>query len=305
MIIQFNQETKQNKHQFVEIAEKWANITFPQLAYRTLSSYTAGLKNAKIYFNNKYIEDITHQEINTYLSKYLAEERNLAKNTIKNYRNVISGIFKFAVINDIIPTNIVKDISIPRGLRFTPRPLPPDSDIEKVKTNVNIEFGLFYYIALYTGLRRGEILALRYEDFDFTNNLIKVDKSIYYKHNKPIVKKPKTEAGIRFTPFLTELKKVIQPKKTGPVFADKNGNYLIESQFKSKLDKYRKITKVVGTPHQVRHEFATYLYEADIGDKDIATILGHSDVSTSKNIYIHITKQRLSKSTELLNKYFS
>ena len=305
MIIQFPGENILIQHKFTDIADDWSKETFPQLAYGTLRSYTAGLKNAKLYFNDKNIENITHQDINSYFTDYLVAKRNLGKNTVKNYRNVISGIFKYAVLKDIIPANPVKDVTIPKGLKTTPRPLPPDSDIEKVKANINSEFGLFYYIALFTGLRRGEILALRYEDFDFKNNLIKVDKSIYYKHNKPYVKKPKTEAGIRYTPFLEQLKSRIPKNMEGALFADEYGNYLTESQLKVKLNRYKRETKVVGTPHQIRHEFATHLYQANIPDKDISTILGHSDVSTSKNIYIHITKQQLSKSTEILNKYFS
>lgn len=305
MIIQFPVENILMKHKFADIADNWSKEAFPQLAYGTLRSYTAGLKNAKLYFNDKYIEDITHQDINSYFTNYLAIERKLGKNTVKNYRNVISGIFKYAVLKDLIQTNLVKDVTIPKGLKTTPRPLPPDSDIEKVKANINIEFGLFYYIALFTGLRRGEILALRYEDFDFKNDLIKIDKSIFYKHNKPYVKKPKTEAGIRYTPFLEQLKCKIPQNRKGVLFSDEQGNYLTESQLKVKLRRYKKETKITGTPHQIRHEFATYLYQANIPDKDISTILGHSDVTTSKNIYIHITKQQLSKSTEMLNKYFS
>ena len=305
MILKFKCEQINEKHLFTEIADSWAKEAFPQLAYRTLSCYTAGLKHSKLYFEKAYIEDISHSEVKDYIENYLVAERNLAKKTVKNYRIVLSMIFKYAVVNDIIQVNIVKDISIPKGLREIPRELPTDSDIEKVKVFYNLDFGLFYYIVLFTGLRRGEVLALEYEDFDWDNNLIRINKSIYHKHNKPILKTPKTDAGIRYVPFLEPLKKVIEKNKKGLLFCDENGDYLIGSQVELKIKKYQKTTGVNGTPHQVRHEFATYLYEANLPDKDISTILGHSDVSTSKNIYVHIRKQQLMKSTNILNEYLS
>ncbi len=305
MIVKFTGEQIIEKHYFSKIADEWAAEAFPKLAYRTLSCYTAGLKHAKMYFKNSYIEDITHFDIKKYIEDYLVSKRNLAKKTVKNYRIVLSMIFKYAVVNDIIQSNIVKDISIPKGLREIPRELPTDSDIEKVKINLNVDFGLFYYIVLYTGLRRGEVLALEYEDFDWKNNLIKINKSIYHKHNKPVLKEPKTEAGERFVPFLEPLKKVIDKNKSGLLFCDEKGNYLIGSQVELGIKKYQKATGVKGTPHQVRHEYATYLYEANLPDKDISTILGHKDISTTKNIYIHIRQKQLMKSTNILNEYLS
>lgn len=304
MIVKFNGEVNNFKHRFVDVADAWADEAFPKLAYRTLSSYTAGLKHAKLYFQNEYIEDITHQKINAYFYDYLIN-RDLAKSTVKNYRNVLSGIFKYAVNQDLIPVNYVRDISIPKGLKVTPREFPADSDIEKVKANVNSEFGLFYFIILYTGLRRGEVLALDYEDFDWENDLIKISKTIYHKHNVPVLKTPKTTAGERYVPFLKQLKTVINQNNKGHIFCDENGDYLTSSQFEIKLKSYQKNTGIKGMPHQIRHEFATYLYEAELDDKDISEILGHTDVATSKNIYIHIRKQQLMKSTNRLNEYLS
>lgn len=303
MIIKFSDYCCINKHRFIAVADDWAQEAFPTLAYRTLSCYTAPLKRAKQYFINKYIEDITHSDIKEYM-EYLANQE-YSKKTIKNYRIVLSMIFKYAVVNDIININMVSDVSIPKGLKSTRRNPPTESEIEKIKSNVKRDFGLFYYFLLYTGIRRGEALALTYEDIDWKNELITINKSLYHKHNQPEIKAPKTESGIRCIPLLKPLKDILDQEKKGVVFCNDNGGYLTASQVETKIKWYRRETGILCSPHQLRHEYATILHEAEIIDKDAMGLLGHSQISTTKDIYMHITPRRLKQTAEKINKYLS
>jgi len=304
MIIKFPKNNIEMKHQFTEIADKWADEAFKQLAYRTLSCYTSALKRAKNYFRNSYIEDITHLQIKSYM-EYLVTQFDYSKKTIKNYRIVLSMVFKYAIVNDLIENNPVSDVSIPKGLKSTHRLPPSDDEIEKIKNNVNNEFGLFYYFLLYTGIRRGEALALTYEDIDWHNSLIHINKSLYHKNNMPYIKTPKTESGNRYIPLLNPLKEVLNQNKTGIIFSDEFGNHLTGSQVETKIKWYRRNTGIKCSPHQLRHEYATILHEADIVDKDAQELLGHAQISTTKDIYMHITPKRLQKTAEKLNKYLS
>ncbi len=303
MIIKFCNFQTFDKHSFVDIADQWAEEAFEQLAYRTLSCYTAPLKTVKEYFNDCYIEDINHKQIKDYFDFLV--QKGFSKKTIQNYRIVLCLIFKSAVLKDICPHNTAADVPIPKGLKSSRRVLPSLVDIEKIKSNVNAEFGLFYFLILYTGIRRGEALALAYEDIDFNNNTIKIEKSVYHKHNRPVLKSPKTESGIRTIPLLDPLKKVLDQTKKGIIFSDEKGNYLTRYQVESGISNYRELTGIECTPHQLRHEFATILHEADIDDKEIQELLGHSDISTTKNIYMHITPRQFRATAEKLNKYLS
>ncbi len=251
MIIKFTKTFREHKHPFVCIADEWANEAFPLLAYRTLSCYKAPLKRAKQFFLGDYIEDITHAKIKEYM-EFLVEQ-GFSKKTIKNYRIVLSMIFKYAVVNDIVTSNLVADVSIPKGLKSTRRKPPTDFEIEKIKNNVNYDFGLFYYFLLYTGIRRGEALALTYEDIDWENELISINKSLYHKNNQPKIKTPKTESGIRNIPLLLPLKEVLDRNKTGIIFSNDNGEYLKASQVETKLKWYRRATGINCSPHQLRH----------------------------------------------------
>lgn len=303
MIIKFTKNYEEYKHNFTEIADAWADEAFPLLAYRTLSCYKAPLKHAKKFFNSDYIEDITHAQIKNYLD-YLVK-RNLSKKTTKNYRAVLNMIFKYAIANDVISSNPVSDISIPKGLKSTRRKPPEDWEIEKIICNVNCEFGLFYYFLLYTGIRRGEALALTYEDIDWDNDLISINKSLYHKNNLPKIKTTKTESGIRSIPLLLPLKEVLDKNKKGIIFSNENGDYLKASQVETKLKWYKKGTGIECTPHQLRHEYATILHEADIVDKDAQELLGHAQISTTKDIYMHVTPKRLKQTANKLNQFLS
>ena len=303
MIIKFSDYNVINKNRFIIVADLWAQEAFPKLAYRTLSCYKAPLKHAKAFFKFDYIEDITHSDIKSYM-EYLVEQ-NYSKKTIKNYRIVLSMIFKYAVVNDMITSNLVADISIPKGLKSTRRNPPSETDIEKIKSCVNNDFGLFYYLLLYTGIRRGEALALTYEDIDWDNELISINKSLYHRNNLPEIKIPKTESGVRDIPLLNPLKHALDKNKKGIIFCNEYGEYLKASQVETKLKWYRRETGINCTPHQLRHEYATILHEADIVDKDAQELLGHSQISTTKDIYMHITPRRLKKTAEKLNEYLS
>ena len=158
---------------------------------------------------------------------------------------------------------------------------------------------------LYTGIRRGEALALTYEDIDWENELININKSLYHKHNLPEIKSPKTESGVRSIPLLKPLKDVLDPNKTGIIFANDSGDYLKASQVETKLKWYRRETGILCSPHQLRHEYATLLHEADIVDKDAQELLGHSQISTTKDIYMHITPRRLKQTAAKLNEFLS
>ncbi len=304
MIIKFPGIRENNKHFFNDIADTWSTEAFPQLAYRTLSCYKAPLYRAKNYFYNNYIEDITHLQVKSYMD-YLVNQFSYSKKTIKNYRIVLSMIFKYAVVNDIIDNNPVSDVSIPKGLKSSHRLPPSDTEIEKIKNNVNSDFGLFYYFLLYTGIRRGEALALTYEDIDWSNSLIHINKTLYHKHNNPEIKTPKTECGIRYIPLLNPLKKVLDKNKTGIIFHDDAGKYMTASQVETKIKWYRRNTGIECSPHQLRHEYATILHEANIVDKDAQELLGHAQISTTKDIYTHISPKRLKKTAEKLNEYLS
>lgn len=76
---------------------------------------------------------------------------------------------------------------------------------------------------------------------------------------------------------------------------------MTETQFQRQWELYCQATGLKITPHQLRHAFATILFDAGIDDKDAQELLGHANLSTTRDIYTHITQSRKKKTVSLLN----
>lgn len=183
-------------------------------------------------------------------------------------------------------------------------------------------------MALGTGLRQGELLALKWSDIDFANNTVSVSKSIKLvylvdkdgnRKSSILEQTPKTKSSLRTIPvpsnIIDELKlyKEEQEKNSKNelyenndiVFADDTGNYL-DSRYLSK--RYTKLLKEAKIDykkfHSLRHTYATRLFEAGIPIKTVQVLMGHSDIKTTMNIYTHVMPEEKTKAVEKLNSLF-
>lgn len=231
--------------------------------------------------------------------------KGYAKHTIALRKIVASQIFDYAILNNLIIRNPVATIKLPKNAPCNKRELPDEKDIEIVKQSANIEFGLFAYLILYTGCRRGEALALTYEDIDFKNNTININKVVVFEYGKPkIYNRTKSKDGIRIIPLLTPLKNVLNCKGKKYIF-NINGELLTLSQFNILWRNYKKTTGVNLSPHQLRHAFATICFDAGLTAKDASKILGHSKIELTLDVYTHIKQSRTQENAEKLNNYLN
>lgn len=159
-------------------------------------------------------------------------------------------------------------------------------------------------ISLYMGLRLGELLALKWENVDFENHIIYVQKTVYYKDKHFIYTTPKTKSSIRIIPIpnflISHLKSIKRTSKSIFVISDKNGNPIIPRTYQRE---FSAILKKCGLPHQgfhsLRHTFATRAIECGMDVKSLADILGHSNPMITLKRYTHsmwdYKKQMLNK----------
>lgn len=170
-----------------------------------------------------------------------------------------------------------------------------------------------------TGMRIGEALALTWDDIDFDKNIISVNKSIAYVKNekytkgsttenikKPIVTTPKTRASNRYIPMsditiwaVNALKAEQNKRETfshsGSVCLNKNGNLIAIRNLRVTLNAMLKAGKCsVETCglHALRHSFGSILLRDNVDIAVISRLLGHTDVSTTYNVYIHIAEEQ-------------
>ncbi len=287
--IQAFEEKKETGELFSVVAEEWWKKHEPNLAYNSTKNYKPAYQRAIDQFGDIPIKDIQPTQIANYIKKF---SRTYAQKTVKTQLMVFNLIFQYAVENGYVLFNAARDLSIPGNLRKSKRTSPVSEDIAKVKQSAGCTFGMFAIWLLYTGLRRGELLALEWSDVDLENRVIHVTKSLYHDNNKPKIKKPKTEASVSTLPILDALAARLKPGK-GIIFPNEKGEYMTQSQFDRNWELYCKESGITATPHQFRHAFATMLFEAGIPPEEAQALLRHAQLSTTMDVYTDLREAKL------------
>ena len=289
---------------FQEVADEWEEVHYKKIQYQTASRYKSHVARAVEYFQGEYIRKITSEDISCFYQQLSLQ--GFSTKTIKDQASIVKLIMRYALIKRYISTNVADYVPVPTGKPKQERePLTPD-EIQAVKDNAHSEFGRIAYFLLYTGLRKGEMLALTYADIDLKNSVINVNKSVEYISNNPRIKKPKTKAGTRRVPLPEALKFLFSGKhsKSEIVFSQ-GGKLMKKSYFRDHWVRYCRETGIDVTPHQFRHTYATFLFEWNISEKDAQQILGHADITTTQNIYTHITENRINETLKNINQNIS
>lgn len=279
------QKVDHSKTPLRKVADEWIRDVETRVSFNTMKGYSSGYKKIVTFWGDTPMEDITPQQVTSWINSY-----DLAQKTIKNILLVFRQIFDYAYVNFGVTNNPTVHIRSPKGKGKRERQFPSDDDIRIVNDNIDKPFGLMMYMALYTGLRRGELCALTWDDIDFDQKLIKVTKSTYWTDDHvPHTKAPKTASGEREVPLmdsLADLLKPLQGKPTDKVFGD-----LHSYQIDKGIRKYMDETGCGVTLHGLRHGFASILYKNNIDIKTAAYVLGHAQTSTTLEIYTHLMEQ--------------
>lgn len=287
---------------FKEVAEEWQEKHWAVTEYKTQEAYIAHLKRLVIQYGNQPVDSITAAQVQAYIA--CLAKRGYARRTVQMSLDILRMIFNHAIISGAMTSNPCDAVSIPRGLPTTKREMPTDKEIEVVKRSIDAPFGLFAALCLYSGLRRGEALALQYSDIDRKAKTITVNKAVAFEGNNPVLKSTKTAAGERTVILLDVLADVL-PNGKGLIFDNGSGGLLSKTQYRKRWQWYLDATGLNITAHQLRHGYATILYEAGIQDKDAQELLGHSSIAVTRDVYTHVRQSRRQETAERLNSFVS
>jgi len=294
---------------FKTISLKWLTYHQNNVTPQTLDMYRIKTEKLNQYFGNMSIQNIKVIHLQEYINN-LYSTNGLSKSTIKKYKITLNLIFKFAIKIGLIEINPIFNVDIPKIInKQTVNGLSNDiiSTIIKNK-NKNIG-GTYAFIMLLTGMRRSELLALKYEDINLNDKYIKVSRKIAYITNEPIITnelKNKDAFRIIEIPILlvNEFHKMNINQKNGFIFKNKTNGVLTKYQNDKMWKQY--CHDIVGSKinqHQLRHTYMSILYKADVDIKTAQELLGHKDITTTLNVYTHLDKVYKRKNIEKLDNY--
>ena len=290
-----------------EIIKLWENDKKLYVKKSTYSAYLLLIENhINPYFADK--EQITEEDVQKFVLTEL--RKGLSQKSIKDIIIVLTMILKFAVKQKLLAYNEI-EIKFPTVGEKTDLEVLNKNDHKKIINYLQENFtfkNLGIYICLSTGMRIGEICGLLWSDIDVENGIIKVRRTVQRiyvidgetRHTEILIDTPKTKNSIRDIPMTTELYKIIKPLKK----VVNNDFYVITNEAKPTEPRtyrnyYERLIKRLGIPnlkfHGLRHSFATRCIESKCDYKTVSVILGHSNISTTLNLYVHPNMEQKKK----------
>lgn len=311
---------------FADYAQTW--IKAYKLGKVRPSSYACIETNLRVhvlpFFSAFKLKDVKPMHIQLFITSLSGKSKSLQDKCIR----IVKNIFDSAVDNGMIPRSPVS-----RSDRATAENSPEEEPLtdEQALKLLNAVDGtrayVFCLLALSTGMRRGEILGLMWEDIDFKANVIRVTHNkalILNKLDAPVTALPKTDAGRRVLPMGSLLKERLlleKAKSKSPfVVSMLNGKSLTKSAYRALwLNVERRtagsgsVPRLLGAtyggvkvtldfkthPHQLRHTYITKLFEEGLDLKQVQYLAGHSKPEMTLRVYTHYRqKQRATETHE-------
>lgn len=254
-------------------------------------------------------------------------DKKISARTIQILNTVLHGALKQAVKNNLAVRNVTEAVSLPKSKAKEMRVLTPTEQKQFMKVLKGDRMGNMYLFGLFTGLRRGELLALRWSDVDWEQRVLKVERALSrvkdysdtVNKTKLVIEEPKTLKSKRIIPLFDYLIEILHNQKEQQdtdkeksygiyedndiIFATELGLMIDPGNFNRKF--YKLIDKAElphANPHCLRHTFATRGLENGIDLKTMQELLGHSSISVTGDTYTHVLIDKKRNEMDKLNK---
>lgn len=315
----------------LEDARKWVN----DYKYNDISAssnmffdtwFNYWLKNIKgdtiregthTVYNNRYksrMKDlIGDMQLSTIKSMHCQNVLNQAYNkgdhydSVKKLRSIMYSVFQSAVENELITKNPVTS-SVKALGEESKEKIILTAEEQREFTTIATDYaaGDIFLFALETGLRAGELLGLKWSDIDYKNRILTVKRTLIFDEGRFKDSPPKTKSSNRIVPLTTKAISILKERKKlklpvvlgyqDYVFLNGNGKPQHTAIYNRVLKSIGKKIGVEGlSMHSLRHSFATRCIESGMRPKTLQKILGHSSLSMTMDLYVHVTFE-----TELL-----
>ena len=288
--------SRKRRKNFRVVTEEWLKYKKNTVKKSTYYNYSYSVEK---YLYPKFADqDITQiKDYNDFIEKLTD---TLAPKTVRDIITKLKEIINFYEEEHNTKLNI-KKMSLPKMNKKEIQILSnkEKQKLEKYCIQQNDLKSLGILICLNTGLRVGEVCALRWENVDFETRRIHVEKTIERIYSKEenktivIIDTPKSITSVRTIPINSKLYNILKQirgksKKTDFVLTGSSEHYVEPRNYQYHFKEILKRSKVKKYKfHTLRHTFATNCIEAGMDIKSLSEILGHADVSITLNIYVH------------------
>ena len=321
---------------FKDYAEIWMNtIQKNQLKPTSYSRKELTLnKQVYPYIGDIPISQLTHNDIQNVINEL--NSQGFSYSTIKKAYEAISGCIKQYRIKNASVFNPCEGISLPINKQKETSSIIffNDEQMKKIKDEATrkhgndcpvYRLGDAIVLLMYSGMRIGELLALTWDDIDFTNKTISISKNAVVvkekidgvnRYNLKTQNNTKTVSGQRIIPMTQNaydsLKNIYEIKGDKQyVMSSKNNRQITPRNINRMFHSILTQTGIAKSPnelcgvHALRHTFASMLFKNGCDVKVVSELLGHSDTKITENIYIHVIQEQKIKAIQDIDKYSS
>lgn len=321
---------------FSKWADNWLKIKeTSSVSEGQYKNYKRTTKKLKEQIGDKSIKKLRTQDFQEIITTLTSENpftgEPSAKRTLKFIKSTAQQIVRLAIVNRVIDYNPVDAVEIPQEAAEEHRRALTDEEQQWIVSTIH-RAQRAAMIMMYSGLRRGELIPLTWNDIDFEKKTIRINKAVESKNGKFEVKPmTKSAAGMRTIDIPQKLVDFLKsqphesvlvcPSVKGKMMSESGWKALWESYMKTLNNKYgertladrkkmlkpgqRKFDMTIPpiTAHWLRHTFATLLYFAGVDVMTARDQLGHADVKTTLSIYTHLDAQYKRKSMSKLDDF--
>ncbi len=295
----------------------------PVLRESTFRGYEKDIKNhIKPYLGDKMITQIKPADIQKFVNKLKKEGRvksdkilgkGLASATVRGIHGLLHEALESAMLEGLMPSNPCEDTVLPKLIRKDKTIV----GIEQMQTLIELLkhdeiWHDFFMTDFLTGMRRGEVCGLRWEDFDEAEGKLKVQRTVAYVHGEPVVSPPKTEEGKRTVCLPNTLWQMLSDRKKNAI-----SEWIFYDPFKpdrpirpdSAYARLKKLLKEADLEnmrfHDIRHSFASVTANLGVAPQVLSGIVGHTKASFTLDTYAHVTTAMQKGASKIVENYIT
>lgn len=308
---------------FDSLSREWLLLITPQLKASSVAKYTNMLNSYLLpKFGEEQIVNISRTDIVLTSRELLTsggiKATGLAPKTVNSVLSLLKNILEYAAREKGIPIADTKDIFVKQPQK--PMRILSRTEQQRLSSYLCANLtpcNMGILLCLYTGLRIGEICALKWEDICISEQYLHVHQTMQRiqikgetaKSTEIVILPPKSDCSIRKIPIPNEVLQLLQPVQK------QNNAYLLTGMVHNYIEprnmenRFKSVTKKCGIHdinfHALRHTFATRCVELGFDIKSLSEILGHASVNITLNRYVHPSMELKQKNMNMLSEFLT